>query len=100
MAGMLSAVQSFVRDAFRVRGGDLKELKMAHIRVRLFQGAWVTLAVVASGPIGDAFLTHAKDALVAWEQENDAALDVWNGDMDAFRGLDGFLADLMHFPVG
>ena len=95
VAGMLSAVQSFVKDVFRERGETLEELELAHLRIRLIRGSWCLLAIVASGPIGDGYVSVAHDLLRAFEERNDVALDAWDGDLDALHDVDALLEDLV-----
>ncbi|MEK6852086.1 MAG: roadblock/LC7 domain-containing protein [Candidatus Thermoplasmatota archaeon] len=96
VAGMLSAVQSFVKDVFRETGDTLEEMELAHRRVRLIRGSWCLLAVVASGPITDRFLSIAYDLLRAFEERNDVVLDAWDGDLDALHDVDALLEELIN----
>lgn len=99
VAGMLSAVQSFVRDLFREEGETLKEIEMAHLRLRLVQGSQTTLAIVASGTISDGYMVHAREALRAWEQRNRPMLEAWRGDVSVFADVDSFLEGLLERPT-
>lgn len=99
VAGMLSAVQSFVKDVFRAKGETLQEMELAHMRVRLIRGSWCLLAVVASGSIGDRYLAVAYDLLRAFEERNDVALDAWDGDPDSLHDVSALLEELVSRPL-
>lgn len=94
IAGMLSAVQSFIKDLFRAKGETLEELELAHLRVRLLRGRWSTLAIIASGVVGTEYSVRALEALDAWEVRNEAALRDWDGDPDVLTATDELLAGL------
>jgi len=96
VAGMLSAVQSFVKDVFRAQGETLEEMELAHMRVRLIRGSWCLLAVVASGTIDDQFISVACDLLRAFEERNDVALDSWDGDLASLHDVDALLEELIN----
>src|SRR3990170_766912 len=96
VAGMLSAVQSFVKDVFRAQGETLEEMELAHMRVRLIRGSWCLLAVVASGTIDDRFISVACDLLRAFEERNDVALDSWDGDLASLHDVDALLEELIN----
>ena len=96
VAGMLSAVQSFVKDVFRAQGETLEEMELAHMRVRLIRGSWCLLAVVASGTIDDQFISVACDLLRAFEERNDIALDSWDGDLASLHDVDALLEELIN----
>lgn len=98
VAGMLSAIQSFIRDVFRAKGETLEEMELAHLRVRLVRGEWCTLAVIASGRIRADYVTSARQGLLSWEDQNDAALDSWEGDADTLANVRGLLDGLLAAP--
>ncbi len=88
MAGMLTAVQAFVKDAFGDKGETLEEMKMAQLRVRLVRGRWSAWAVVATGEVGETYIDEARKAIAAFEQRNREALDPWNGELGSLRDVD------------
>lgn len=96
LAGMLTAVQSFVKDAFGDAGGTLEEMEMARWRVRIIRGRWCAWAVIASGPIGAAFVGRAKESLASFEARNGATLATWNGDLGLLEAANDLLDDLFH----
>lgn len=94
IAGMLSAVQSFIKDLFREKGETLEELELAHLRVRLLRGRWCTLAIIASGEISAEYAGGVRESLEAWEVRNAAMLEDWDGDPDVLTATDDLLEDL------
>lgn len=87
MAGMLTAVQAFVKDAFGNKG-EMLEMKMAQLRVRLVRGRWSAWAVVATGEVGETYIDEARKAIAAFEERNREALDPWNGELGSLRDVD------------
>jgi len=94
VAGMFSIVQAFTRDAFGHRGGDLQEIEMANLVVRVIQGQQCTLSILSTGSLGEGPVGRAHDALRAFEESNRAALESWRGNLDALHGIDDLLQEL------
>ncbi|HKZ48533.1 MAG TPA: hypothetical protein VJ397_07085 [Thermoplasmata archaeon] len=94
VAGMFSLVQAFTRDAFGRRGGDLQEIEMANLVVRVIQGQLCTLSILSTGSLGEGPVGRAQEALRAFEESNRAALESWRGNLDAFHGIDDLLREL------
>ena len=100
VAGMFSAVQSFVKDTFTEQGGGtLEELELAHLHVRLVRGRYTMLAVIATGRMGTACVAAAQRALSAFETENRDRLGSWDGEAHSLEGVDVMLDEVLHTPV-
>ncbi|HYS72192.1 MAG TPA: roadblock/LC7 domain-containing protein [Thermoplasmata archaeon] len=100
VAGMFSAVQSFVKDTFREQGGGaLEEMELAHLRVRLLRGRFATVAIIATGRMSDAYVAVARDALREFERRNEAALRPWDGELQSLEGVDVLLDEILQTPA-
>jgi len=100
VAGMFSAVQSFVKDTFRETGGGaLEEMELAHLRVRIVRGTWATLVVVATGPLNAAYVTAIRNGLARFEKRNDTRLPDWDGDAERLVDVEPFLDDVIRTPT-
>lgn len=97
VAGMFTAVQDFVKDTFREKGGGaLEEMELAHLRVRVLRAQWTSLAIISTGRLSDRYLSAARVALQAFEGENRATLPSWDGDPDLLQGVDVMLDEVLH----
>ena len=87
VGGMLTGIQQFVKDAFKV-GEDraLHEIEFGNYHVLIERGDYLYLAVVTSG--GDGFGTGRKLRRVIEQIERfyGAVLKQWDGDMDKILG--------------
>lgn len=87
VGGMLTGIQQFVKDAFKV-GEDrsLHEIEFGEYHVLIERGEFLYLAVVTSG--GDGFGTGRKlrKVLEHIERVYGAVLKQWDGDMDKILG--------------
>ena len=100
VAGMFTAVQSFVKDAFREKGGGtLQEMELAHLRVRIFRGQWCMVAVVASGRIGEGYVVGVQAALEVFEDRNAGSLPKWDGDLESLQDVDVLLDEALHHSI-
>ena len=97
VAGMFSAVQSFVKDTFRAQGGGpLEEMELAHLRIRLIRGEQTTVAIISTGRISDEYSKATRGMLRAFEQRNEEALKSWDGRSDSLDGVDILLDEVLH----
>lgn len=97
VAGMFTAVQDFVKDTFKEKGGgSLEEMELAHLRVRVIRARWTNLAIISTGRLSDAYVRGARTALEAFEGENRATLPSWDGDQDLLQGVDAMLDEVLH----
>jgi predicted regulator of Ras-like GTPase activity (Roadblock/LC7/MglB family) len=100
MAGMVAAVQAFVRDSFGDRGGVLEEMGMGNAVLRLVAGRWCTLALITSGPLRPAYLSAATRLIARFEEENPEALNPWDGLPRSLAGVDEFTRELLDLGPG
>ncbi|HYM41020.1 MAG TPA: hypothetical protein VEY12_12905 [Thermoplasmata archaeon] len=92
LVGMLTAVQSFVKDAFsKASATNLKEMDFGDRRLLICKGAYGYLAVLIQGrtPLGMA--RRMRLALAEVEAKYRAAIASWDGSSDALSGADDLL---------
>lgn len=99
VAGMFTAVQEFVKDTFREKGGGaLEDMELAHLRVRLLRGRWSSVAIVSTGRLSERYEAVVRAALETFESENRAGLADWDGDTENLRGVDQLLDEVLNEP--
>jgi tetratricopeptide (TPR) repeat protein len=88
LSGMLTAIQSFIQEAFREsEEGQLNEMAFGRNQILIERGRWISLAVVIRGvpPVGArAELSFAVESL---EQKYRTALEGWDGEAQSLRGV-------------
>ncbi|HYV08875.1 MAG TPA: choice-of-anchor R domain-containing protein [Thermoplasmata archaeon] len=94
LAAMLTAVQSFIRDAFDPReNGGLKELAFGHRKILIRQGAHTFLAVVIAGRSSAGLARQMKNTLFRVEDAYHDVLARWSGYVDELVGADRILEE-------
>ncbi|TLZ58875.1 MAG: hypothetical protein E6K16_07955 [Methanobacteriota archaeon] len=96
LAAMMTVVQQFVKDAFQGKAGQMHEVEMANLRVRLVRGEMCTIAIVSTGPLREGYVTGALGALQEFEEKNRTALHPWNGQPSSLNGTDNLVEELLH----
>lgn len=88
LSGMLTAIQSFIQEAFREGDdGELNQMSFGRSLILIERGKWVSLAVVIRGvpPVGArAELQFAVEKI---EENYGPLLSAWTGDSAAVRGV-------------
>jgi DNA-binding response OmpR family regulator len=100
LAGMLVAVQNFIRVSFREDGGELDEMIIGDRRILIGRGKWVILAALMS--VSEAARMRPQITLAISEIEKDNAdmLKDWNGDMEQMTAMTGYLDGLINGRYG
>lgn len=100
LSGMLTAVQEFVRDAFRYgEHRQLHQLDFGDYRILIERGETVYLAVVYSGPESPSVRRKVRAVLGRVEGAYAHVLANWNGDMDQVVGARDIIRDhLLRVP--
>ena len=88
VSAMLSAVQDFVKDAFKL-GEDrtLHQLEFGDYRIHLERGKHIFLAAVTAGGNGAATIKRLREVLDEIESKQGDSLRDWNGVSDALLGV-------------
>jgi outer membrane protein OmpA-like peptidoglycan-associated protein len=96
VAGMLSAIQQFVRDSFSSpREESLDSMTVGGLEVWIEEGPHAVLAAVIRGHAPADYRVALKETLEAIERDFGSALDHFQGDAAPFRGADGRLQSLL-----
>ncbi len=83
MSGMLTGIQQFVKDAFKLgEERTLHTMEFGDYRVFIERGNWVYIAVVTSGGAGIGIGRKLRKVLEEIEASHRDVLEKWNGDMD------------------
>jgi hypothetical protein len=88
LSGMLVAVQDFVKVTLASKSGSLSQLHYGDESIFFFQGTYTVAAVVAKDGNADAVRYQVLDALQDFEDRHGQTLASWNGDVNAFPGID------------
>ncbi len=87
LAGMLTAIQMFIKDSFREEGGDLRNFQFGDNQVLVDRGERFYFAAMYSGEPPET----AADSMTAFTADIEASfgpiLDGWSGDADELKGL-------------
>lgn len=96
VAGMLSAIQEFVRDSFSAeRTESLDSMEVGELKVWIEEGPHAVLAAVIRGHAPAAYRTAMQEALEAFEQKFGGALQKFEGDTVPFLAAENLLAPLL-----
>jgi uncharacterized repeat protein (TIGR01451 family) len=93
IAGMLVAVQEFVKDSFR--GEGLKELRVGRHSLLLAQGSSAVLAAAISGKRPEKLVPQLWAALADMEATYGQGLANWSGVAEGLPGLDDIIKRLL-----
>ena len=95
MGGMFTAVKDFMEDAVSSGNGEsLNDITFGEFHIKFASGAYSDMAVVYLGQLGQDAEDAVTDALIAFELENMAVLEDWNGDQSLLKNSDQHLEDL------
>jgi uncharacterized repeat protein (TIGR01451 family) len=94
LSGMLTAVQEFVRDAFRYgEHRELHQMDFGDYRILIERGKLAYLAVVYSGKNSASVRKRVRSVLDRIETSYASVLDKWDGDMEKVVGVRDILRD-------
>ncbi|MEM2900824.1 MAG: tetratricopeptide repeat protein [Thermoplasmata archaeon] len=86
--GMLSAVQTFVRDSFKAAGGKLNTIHYGNMKILIEKGVQVYVALVAVGNEPEGTRELMRRFLIDLREKNPwLAKKSWDGDAENFKGL-------------
>lgn len=96
VAGMLSAIQQFVKDSFDSKRGDtLGSLDVGDLHVWVEEGPDAVIAAVIRGHAPSSYRIALKEALETIQQRYASALDDFQGDSGPFRAAGEQLTHLL-----
>lgn len=88
LSGMLVAVQQFVQVTLATKSGALNQLRYGEQSIFFLRGQHTVAAAVAKEENAEAVQYQVLDALQDFEDRYAATLESWNGDVNAFPGID------------
>ena len=95
MGGMFTAVKDFMEDAVSSGNGEsLNDITFGEFHIKFASGAYSDMAVVYLGQLGQDAEDAVTDALIAFELDNMAVLEDWNGDQSLLKNSAQHLEDL------
>jgi outer membrane protein OmpA-like peptidoglycan-associated protein len=96
VAGMLAAIQQFVKDSFESqRSNSLDRMDVGELEVWIEEGPGAVLAAVIRGHAPESYRTAMKEALENIQQNYSSALAHFEGDSGPFRAIDDKLTPLL-----
>jgi hypothetical protein len=96
LSSMLVAIQNFVQDSFRDdTGGLLRSLEFGDSRFLIERGQHVYVAAMYGGRIPEEASLTLRRAIQKIETEYLKVLDAWDGNMRSFKGVDGYLQEVI-----
>ena len=95
LSGMLTAVQSFVKQTLAMKEGALDEMRFGRSTILFVRGAFAVAAAVVEGQNLEDAKYSILDALEEFEKKYKSTLEHWNGDSSAFHGMDECFAKVL-----
>jgi PKD repeat protein len=88
LSGMFAAIQDFVRDSFKdVTSFTLRKLEFGEKSVLIEKGSYLFLAVILHGKASKKVAMKMQRIVDEIEETFADALNEWDGDLDALRGV-------------
>jgi OOP family OmpA-OmpF porin len=88
LAGMLTAVQNFIKESFDEAGGRLNEIRFENYDILISHGKNVIVAAIISTKKPERLRNQLKTATDEIEKTFGERLVNWNGDKKALTGID------------
>ncbi len=95
LSGMLTAVQSFIKDSFRGETGDLDHMKFGRFQILVGHGRFITVAAVTMGDEVAPFRPQIVKAIDHMEKDYEILLRDWDGDAEQLNVLGRYVLDLI-----
>ncbi|HYS72167.1 MAG TPA: Ig-like domain-containing protein, partial [Thermoplasmata archaeon] len=95
LSGMLTAVQSFVKDSFRTEDGELDELTFGAMHILIARGKWLILAAMVQGDGTVAMRGQIEKCVQDMEANQGPAIEAWDGNMTFAKVLSPYIKKLI-----
>ena len=95
MAGMLTAVQNFIKESFDEHGGKLKEIRFENYDILISHSKNVVIAAIISTAKPEKLRTQLKLVTEELEQRFGDKLTTWSGDRNEIGGVDSVTKQLI-----
>jgi predicted regulator of Ras-like GTPase activity (Roadblock/LC7/MglB family) len=96
LGGMLTAVQSFVKQSLATMDGQLDEMRYGQHTIVFVRGKHTIAAAVVHGRDLEGVHYRISDAVQEFEERYKAILPVWDGSVTAFPGIDECFSKILH----
>ena len=95
MAGMLTAVQNFIKESFDEHGGKLKEIRFENYDVVISHSKTVVIAAIISTKKSEKMRMQLKEVTEEIEERFGDKLTKWSGDTAEIAGVDHLMKRLI-----
>ncbi len=95
LAGMLTAVQNFVRESFDTPGGRLNEIRFENYNILISYSDNLVLAAVLSTKNPEKLREKLTEAATEIETSYGKVLKDWKGDKSELKGIDSVMKNLL-----
>ncbi|MGB2581656.1 MAG: hypothetical protein WBD03_04195 [Thermoplasmata archaeon] len=95
MAGMLTAVQNFIKESFDEHGGKLKEIRFENYDVVISHSKTVVIAAIISTKKSEKMRMQLKEVTEEIEERFGDKLTKWSGDKAEIAGVDHLMKRLI-----
>lgn len=95
MAGMLTAVQTFIKESFDEHGGKLKEIRFENYDVLISHSKTVVIAAIISTKKSEKMRMQLKEVTEEIEERFGDKLTKWSGDTAEIAGVDHLMKRLI-----
>ena len=95
LSGMLTAVQSFIKDSFKGETGDLGHMSFGRFQILVGHGRFITVAAVTMGDEVEPYRPQIIKAIDSMEADYEPLLREWNGEVEPLNVLGRYIMDLI-----
>ena len=95
MAGMLTAVQNFIKESFDEHGGKLKEIRFENYDILISHSKNIVVAAIISTAKPEKLRTQLKLVTEELEHRFGDKLTAWSGDKNEIGGVDNVMKQLI-----
>jgi hypothetical protein len=95
MAGMLTAVQNFIKESFDEHGGRLKEIRFENYDILVSHSKTVVIAAIISAKKPEKLRVQLREVTEDIEEQFGDRLTKWSGDRADIAGVDHVMKQLL-----
>ena len=95
LSGMLTAVQSFVKDSFRSEEGHLDKMTFGEMHILIGRGRWLILAAMMGGEGTDSMAVQMQKSIEEMEAHHEQVIESWDGNMTLAKTLTPYIKKLI-----
>jgi OOP family OmpA-OmpF porin len=95
LSGMLTAVQSFVKDSFRSEEGHLDRMTFGEMHILIGRGQYLILAAMMGGEGADLMAPQMQKCIEEMEVHHAQVIEGWDGNMTLAKTLTPYIKKLI-----